>query len=158
MGRTIIKLPFSDFKRAEDGIYRVLYGNKFKQTIIKTETIEGLEKDGYTTEPEEIPGYELVVTPDNADGEMTDGKTTVIYEYRKVSNVTAKYIDENYGTEIVADVVTEYKEGDAYTTEEKTFDGYQLTVAPDNAVGTVERENIEVIYKYKKISEGVEVQ
>ena len=39
MGRTIIKLPFSDFKRAEDGIYRVLYGNKFKQTIVKSETI-----------------------------------------------------------------------------------------------------------------------
>ena len=39
MGRTIIKIPFVDFKRAEDSIHRVLYGNKFKQTMVNSEII-----------------------------------------------------------------------------------------------------------------------
>ena len=156
MARENIEVVYG-YKKISEGV-EIQYKDQVTGEIIKTETIEGLEKDGYTTEPEEIPGYEVVVTPDNANGEMTDGKTTVIYEYRKLSNVTVKYIDENYNTEIIADVVTEYKEGDAYTTEEKTFDGYTLTGKTDNTTGTVEREDIVVEYRYKKVSEGVEIQ
>ncbi|MBQ8042700.1 MAG: MucBP domain-containing protein, partial [Clostridia bacterium] len=118
----------------------------------------GLEKDAYTTTPKTIDGYELVKTPDNAKGNMTVDLITVTYEYRKNSNVTVKYIDENYNTNIIEDIVTKYKEGDTYTTEEKTFEGYQLTRKTDNTSGTVVRDNIEVVYYYKKISAGVDVK
>ncbi|MBQ8379267.1 MAG: MucBP domain-containing protein [Clostridia bacterium] len=125
---------------------------------LASEHIDGLEKDGYTTSPKTIDGYELVKTPDNKDGEMVVDLTTVTYEYRKNSNVIVKYIDENYGTNIIEDVVTKYKEGDSYTTEEKSFDGYELTDKTDNLSGTVVRDDIVVIYEYKKISQGVDIK
>lgn len=39
MARTIIKLNFSDFTRAEKNIKQILYANKFKQTIINSKTV-----------------------------------------------------------------------------------------------------------------------
>ena len=60
---------------------------------------------------------------------MTVEKITVTYEYRKLSDVTVKYVDENTGEEIpgVDRVVTTYKEGENYTTEKKEISGYQFT-------------------------------
>ena len=116
----------------------------------------GLENDAYTTEAKEIDGYELVVIPSNASGKMTVGKTTIIYEYRKLSNVIAKYVDENTGVEITEEVENTYKEGDMYTTEKKSFEGYTFTKDTNNTSGVVQREDIEVVYYYKKISAGIE--
>ena len=39
MARTIIKLNFSDFIRAENNIKQILYANHFKQTIINAEAV-----------------------------------------------------------------------------------------------------------------------
>ena len=39
MARTIIKLNFSDFTRAENNIKQILYTNNFKQTIINSEVV-----------------------------------------------------------------------------------------------------------------------
>ena len=80
-------------------------------------------------------------------------KITVVYEYRKQSDVTVKYIDENTGSEITSSITTTYKEGDSYTTEKKTIEGYTYTRDTENTTGIVGRENIEVIYYYKRNSE-----
>ena len=156
VGRENIEVVYG-YKKISEGV-DINFVDQVTGEILDTVHIDGLEADSYTTEAKEIEGYELVVTPDNTTGEMTVDKITVTYEYRKTSNVTVKYVDENYNTELTEDVVTKYKEGDAYTTEEKTFDGYKLTSTTENTEGTVAREDIEVVYGYKKISEGVEIK
>ncbi len=128
------------------------------EEISETEYIEGLENDMYSSESKIIDGYELVVTPQNKSGNMSVDKTIVTYEYRKKSNVIVKYIDENTSEEIVPSIVTTYKEGDSYDSENKALDKYTYTGDTGNAKGIVGRENIEVIYKYKKNSYGVEIR
>ena len=123
-------------------------GKEIADTVTKT----GLEKDPYETEAKDVEGYELVLTPSNAKGEMTVEKITVTYEYRKLSDVTVKYVDENTGEEIegVDQVVTTYKQGESYTTEKKQIAGYTYTRDTQNTSGTVENKDIEVVYYYKK--------
>ena len=58
---------------------------------------------------------------------MTPEQIIVTYEYRKQSNVTVKYVDENTGKELLGQVTTTYKQGDPYTTEKKAIDGYTYT-------------------------------
>ena len=112
--------------------------------------ITGNVGQNYTTTAKTVSGYELVLTPNNANGMLAIDKITVVYEYRKQSDVTAKYIDENTGSEITSSITTTYKEGDSYTTEQKNFEGYTLTRTTENTTGTVGRANIEVVYYYKK--------
>lgn len=128
------------------------------EEISETEYIEGLENDTYSSESRIIDGYELVVTPQNKSGNMSVDKTIVTYEYRKKSNVTVKYIDENTSKKIVPSIVTTYKEGDSYDSENKALDKYTYTGDTGNTKGIVGREDIEVIYKYKKNSYGVEIR
>ena len=123
-------------------------GKEIADTVTKT----GLERDPYETEAKDVEGYELVLTPSNAKGEMTVEKITVTYEYRKLSDVTVKYVDENTGEEIEGadQVVTTYKQGESYTTEKKQIAGYTYTRDTQNTAGTVEDKDIEVVYYYKK--------
>ena len=148
------------YKKTSAGVEVKYIDQVTKGEIAPSENITGLENDSYETQAKEIEGYELVVTPSNASGKMTVEKITVTYEYRKLSDVIVKYVDENTGEEIsgVDKVVTTYKEGDTYTTLKENINGYQFTKDSGNTTGTVERENIEVIYYYKKISAGVEVK
>ncbi|MBO5476834.1 MAG: MucBP domain-containing protein, partial [Clostridia bacterium] len=141
-----------------DGLEVKFIDQVTNEEIATKQTKTGNIGDAYTTTAETVAGYELVKTPDNKDGNLTMDKITVTYEYRKNSNVTVKYIDENYNTNIIENIVTKYKEGDLYETEEKSFDGYKLTGKNVNTSGTVEREDIEVVYKYKKVSSGVDTK
>ena len=148
------------YKKISAGVEVKYIDQVTRDEVATGKTLYGLENDSYETEAKEITGYELVVTPSNASGKMTVEKITVTYEYRKLSDVTVKYVDENTGEEIpgVDRVVTTYKEGENYTTEKKEISGYQFTKDSGNTTGTVERENIDVVYYYKKTSAGVEVR
>ena len=145
------------YKKNSAGVVTKHIDTVTKKEIAKSTTQTGLENDNYTTSSVTINGYVLVLTPANASGKMTPDQITVTYEYRKLSNVTVKYIDENTGKEIpgVDEITTTYKEGDPYTTELKDITGYTYTKNTDNTRGTVARENIEVVYYYKKTSQGV---
>ena len=146
------------YKKNSAGI-EVKYIDQVNKNEIATPTYQsGLEKDPYKTEAKNIAGYELVTIPNNANGEMTVDKITVVYEYRLLSDVTAKYIDENTNQEIIAAITNTYKEGDAYSTEKKAFDEYTFTKVTGNTSGTVARENIVVTYYYKKIASGIEAK
>ena len=89
---------------------------------------------------------------------MGEDLITLTYEYRKLSNVTIRYIDSINNEEIQEPAITTYKQGDEYTTLPINIEGYVVTKTPDNANGTVETENIEVVYEYKKISNGLVVK
>ena len=146
------------YKKISSGVEVRYIDQVTNEIIYPTENITGLEKDYYETQAKEIDGYELVVRPENAIGHMTVDKIVVTYGYRKLSDVTVKYIDANTGKSIIDDIVTRYKEGDRYQTEEKILGGYELVSKTDNTSGEVGREDIEVVYEYKKISAGVEVK
>ena len=129
-----------------------------KETIAESTTQSGLESLPYETEPIVIDGYVLEVTPDNATGNFTVEEINVNYEYRKQSDVITKHVDVNSGEEIAEADVTTYLEGDSYSTAAVNVAGYVLTNTPDNHQGTVEREDVEVTYEYKKISQGIIVK
>ena len=88
---------------------------------------------------------------------MREDLVTVTYKYRKLSKVIVRYIDMNNNIEIEK-VEVEYKEGDNYTTESKNISGYKLIEIPVNANGVVGREDIEVVYEYRKIGGGIEIK
>ena len=147
-----------DYKKIAEGV-EIRHIDQVTGELLDTDTtLIGLENDTYTTSDKAITGYELVLTPSNASGKMTVGKITVTYEYRKLSNVVTKYVDANTNSEITGDITNTYKEGDAYITEEKSFSGYSVIGNTGNVSGTVVRENIEVMYQYKKIAGGVEIK
>ncbi len=156
-GRSNLEVVY-EYKKKSAGVEIKYIDQSTGETIAETITKNGLEGDPYTSEEKGIDEYELVKTPDNANGNMTVDKITVVYEYRLLCTITTQYIDENYNTNIVSNVYQTLKEGDTYTTEEKNFAGYKLTDKTTNTSGTVERTDIVVTYKYKKISEGIEVK
>lgn len=145
------------YKKTSEGVDIRFINQVTGAEIAPTQHIPGLEKDAYTAKALEIDGYILVSTQDTITGQMPVSKTTITFEYRKLSDVTARYVDANYDTKIIPDIVTTYKEGDPYTTEEKEFEGYALIDKYIQKDGIVGDHDILVQYNYKKISEGVEV-
>lgn len=132
-----------------------------KDKIVKSVKTEGHEDDNYTTETKIFEGYKLERIPDNANGRMKvtvnadgtfDGTTTVTYYYvHQSAGVDEKHVDEMSGN-VLAQTHYDGHEGDAYTTEEKEFIGYNLNKDkyPANAKGKMSVELTEVIYYYKK--------
>lgn len=157
VGRKNIEVIYM-YKKVSAGVEIKYIDQVTSEEISDTEYIDGLENDVYSSKERIIDGYELVKVPSNANGNMSVDKTIVTYEYRKTSNVIVKYIDENTSKEILPSNVTKYKEGDSYDSEKKNIDKYTFTGSTDNTSGTVGREDIEVIYKYKKNSYGVEIR
>ncbi len=140
------------------GTVEVKYIDQVTKKEISTSTTKtGIAGDTYTTSSKTINGYELVVTPSNSTGKYATNTITVTYEYRKLSNVTAKYIDLNSNEEISDKVITTLKEGEDYTTQEKEIEGYELVKIPENKSGVVGSSDIEVIYVYDLIKGKITV-
>ena len=83
---------------------------------------------------------------------------TITHNYIKKANLTVKYIDEKTNEEIAEAAITEQKQNDEYTVYAKDIDGYVLAVDETSKTGTIGREDVEVIFYYKKISEGTVVK
>lgn len=121
-------------------------------------TKSGLIGDSFTANSKEITGYELVTRPENETVTLTMDKQTLVYEYKKLSDVYTRAVDANSGEELQNTKTSIVKQGDNYTTQAPTFNGYQLVKTPENANGTMEREDITATYEYKKISAGVDIR
>ena len=114
-------------------------------------TIKGRVDDKYTTvSADDIPiKYELVATPSNASGSMTEATVEVIYYYRvKDAVVHVRYLEK--GTDIVlADPDRiDGKVDDDYQTTPKVIDGYQLVEHTGNENGKFEVEPLTITYYY----------
>lgn len=116
--------------------------------VSKSET--GTPGDPYTTTAETVDGYELVTTPANATGNFNDSTIEVVYEYAKKVKVTAKYYDKITGQEISEEYVGNGKQGDPYTTDQKTIDGYTFESVDGEPNGTFEDSDVIVKYYYLK--------
>ena len=107
---------------------------------------------------ETFKDYDLVEEklPTNAIGKMTkdDEPIEVIYYYKHKAKVIIKHIDDVTGEEIpeAAEDPIEGHEGDEYSTDPKEIEGYDLIIEklPENADGTMTKDDIEVIYYYKR--------
>ena len=119
--------------------------------------------DEYHTSSRTFDGYDLIETmlPTNSDGLMLDGVTTVTYYYVKRATITVKYVDKYQDFELLngdgssTRVVITGHEGDNYTTEAKTFDGYDLDGMPANASGRMPGGSTTITYLYKQRSGGL---
>ena len=107
------------------------------EEITEKTNIPGKEGESYTTEPKDIPGYDLVEEPANKDGTMTAEPIDVIYYYRRPAKVVVKYIDQETNEEIATEEKQEGYQNDEYTTEAKDIKYYKLIATPDNATGTM---------------------
>ena len=107
------------------------------EEITEKTNIPGKEGENYTTEPKDIPGYDLVEEPTNKDGTMTAEPIDVIYYYRRPAKVVIKYIDQETNEEIATEEKQEGHQNDEYTTEAKDIKYYKLIATPDNATGTM---------------------
>ena len=120
--------------------------------------------EDYTTEEKTFDGYHFVgmdKTSDPATGVVAEGTKHVVYVYEKdvTPEVKKGSVDVKYVTTDgkVLEDVTKVKDnapvGEAYTTEEKSFDGYHfvgMDKTSDSANGKVTEGDKHVVYVYEK--------
>ncbi|EPS3568915.1 MucBP domain-containing protein [Listeria monocytogenes] len=107
--------------------------------------------DPYTTTAKTIPGYTLVTTPANNQGNFGTSDITVDYVYKAEDyTLTSTYKDAN-GKELKAPVVDskKYHIQDNYSTSAATIPGYTLVATPANETGTFHTSDVTVNYVYK---------
>ena len=127
------------------------------EEISDSKTKEGIVGDTFdvTEDKKDIEGYSLVKEPDEKTGTYTVQRQTKIYYYAKDTSVIVKYLELDDTPEETADnpvlakgVTIEGYEGKAYTTVEEKIPGYTLVATTDNLEGTMQRDEIVVIYYY----------
>ena len=107
------------------------------EEIAEKTNIPGNEGDNFTTEPKDVPGYDLVEEPEQKDGTMTAEPIELIYYYRRPAKVIAKYFDNETKEEIATEEKQDGHQNDEYTTEAKDIKYYKLLETPSNANGTM---------------------
>ena len=117
-------------------------------------TIEGKVFDRYETEAarDVASKYELIGTPENSTGKMTEEEIVVTYYYRKkATKVIVHFYEEGTNNKLSENVVIEGRVDDRYTTTAATDvpAKYELSVTPDNSTGNMTEEIIEVTYFYR---------
>ncbi|MDA9470008.1 MucBP domain-containing protein [Enterococcus sp. 5H] len=129
----------------------VEYVDEQGNPITEGKNIPGEYGDNYTTEPKDIPGYDLVAEPTNPNGTFTDQDQTVKYVYKKKeTKVNVHFVDEK-GKSLADDLVKDGLFDDPYSTEPASIPGYILVEVPSNASGKHTADPTEVTYVYKKI-------
>lgn len=141
-----------------DGVEVIYIDQATGKDLAKREKISGKAGDKYTTSKKEIEGYELVKIPENKDGELEVDGILVVYEYRKLTKLTIKYIDSNTKKELIGKKEIIYKEGDSYKTLPQEIEGYEVLKVPYNKDGKVGIDEIEVVYEYRVVTSGVVVK
>ncbi|EGC82906.1 MucBP domain-containing protein, partial [Anaerococcus prevotii] len=134
-----------------------------QQSVVKENAPVG---DHYTTEQKAFDGYEFTRMGDgsaDANGNVQEGDQFVTYVYKpietpqvKTGNVYVKYVTEDGKVlEEEKAVQTNAKVGTKYTTEPKTFDGYEFTRMGDgsaDANGNIVEGDLHVVYVYREKS------
>ncbi len=135
----------------------VIHKDKFTGDILETEEVNGYIGDTFKSDENIYDMYVCVTRPDNESIILTDSKNILTYEYVKLSKVIVIYKDLITNEEL-SKIVETKKQGDSFTSEEKSFDNYELFDKPENETITVEREDIELVYVYKKIHQKLTVK
>ncbi|HHU0227796.1 TPA: MucBP domain-containing protein [Enterococcus faecalis] len=128
-------------------------GNQLIDPITKTDIV-GKE---YSTEQKTFDGYQFEKLTGNASGVFTESDQEIVYVYKKIvtppvkqSTITVRYMDEE-GNQLIDPITKTDIVGKEYSTEQKTFDGYQFEKLTGNASGVFTENDQEIVYVYKKI-------
>ncbi len=111
--------------------------------VLDTQTHQVQVGQPYNIPSKDFAGYDLVESklPDNASGTMGEELVTVNYYYIKKAVLEVNYVDKLTGEPLTEQIVDNTKhEGDLYTTEQKSFENYDLVEVPANASGTIQVE------------------
>ena len=114
--------------------------DEITKRVLYTEEHEVQVGQAYNIKPRTYEGYDRIASkdPSNASGVMGEEPITVNYYYIKKAVLEINYIDKDTGKALTEQIVDRTKhEGDSYTTEKKTFEGYDLVEVPTNAQGTL---------------------
>ena len=122
--------------------------------VSEDKEITGKVNDEYVTAiADDIASkYELVATPANVNGTMTEDTIEVIYYFRKkTTQVVVRHYEEGTTIKLSEDVTIDGRVDDLYITEAATDVPikYELSVIPANANGTMTEDTIEIIYYYR---------
>ncbi|EAA0236076.1 MucBP domain-containing protein [Listeria monocytogenes] len=107
--------------------------------------------DPYTTTAKNIPGYTLVTTPANNQGNFGTSDITVDYVYKAEDYTLTSTYKDAQGKELKPPVVDskKYHIQDNYSTSAATIPGYTLVATPANETGTFHTSDVTVNYVYK---------
>ncbi|EGO1515984.1 hypothetical protein ITM89_002392 [Listeria monocytogenes] len=107
--------------------------------------------DLYTTTAKTIPGYTLVTTPTNNQGNFGTSDITVDYVYKAEDYTLTSTYKDAQGKELKQPVVDskKYHIQDNYSTSAATIPGYTLVSTPANETGTFHTSDVTVNYVYK---------
>ena len=150
------------YERTDAGGVIVHYVDEFGNKLTEDDIITGKVSDPYKTEQKDIPNYDFVRVEGQTEGELIEGTIEVTYIYKKVpAKVIVQYLekddtpDDNTDNVVLAlEEIIEGFSGDEYTTERKDVENYQIEI-PENADGTMTREDIYVIYYYERKPSGI---
>ena len=105
------------------------------EEIDEPTNIPGHEGDDYTTEPKDVPGYDLIEEPENKDGTMTVDPIDVIYYYKRPAKVIVNYYDIDTKEKLADEIEIKGHQNDDYTTEQKDIKYYEIAKVPENKEG-----------------------
>ncbi|EBD1550283.1 hypothetical protein FHA36_13775 [Listeria monocytogenes] len=107
--------------------------------------------DPYTTTAKTIPGYTLVTTPANDQGNFGTSDITVDYVYKAEDYTLTSTYKDAQGKELKPPVVDSktYHIQDNYATTAAVIPGYTLVATPANQSGTFGSTDIQVNYVYQ---------
>ena len=159
-----LKDPETPTPEVKKGNVDVTYVAEDGTVLEKTSDVvkDGEVGTDYTTEKKKFDGYSFSRMGEfsaEATGKVEEGTKHVVYVYtknpeEKKGNVDVKYITTDGK---VLEDVTKVKDnapvGEAYTTEEKSFDGYHfvgMDKTSDSANGKVTEGDKHIVYVYEK--------
>ncbi|PDD21498.1 MucBP domain-containing protein [Listeria monocytogenes] len=110
--------------------------------------------DPYTTTAKTIPGYTLVTTPTNNQGNFGTSDITVDYVYKAEDYTLTSTYKDAQGKELKQPVVDSktYHIQDNYATTAAVIPGYTLVATPANQSGTFGSTDIQVNYVYQAVA------
>ena len=146
--------------------YEDLDGNK----LAEEKTLTGEVDKDYTTEQLNIEGYEFKEIIGNKEGKFAKEDQEVVYKYKKIETpapepepvveegkVIVKYEDVD-GNKLAEENILTGKVGENYKTERKEIEKYKFVKVEGAEEGKFVKGEIEVIYKYEKLSGKVIVK
>ena len=123
---------------------------------IKTETMQGLIGDPFTTSPLSTEGYKLAKTVGTTSGKYSETEQKVTYYYTFDSDnyayIVTKFVNAASGEELAESETQVGKIGTTYKTTPKSIKNYEVDeTQTTNATGTVVKGTTTVTYKYNYV-------
>lgn len=139
------------YDRLDGAPVQVKYLDIEGNELAPTETLTGKIGKAYTSEAKHFSDYQLMKTPNNANGIFDTLEQTVIYQYDIVDGapVTVKYVNQN-GKELASSETLTGKLHTFYTTELKAINGYTNTTIIGNQTGVFTKDKQVITYVYEK--------